>query len=41
MVDRAARFQRLGPNPGGGVERGASGGWWNGLVVVRLVAGIA
>src|SRR5215207_10103871 len=33
--------QRLGPNPWGGAERDQGGCWLNGLVVVRLVAGIA
>jgi hypothetical protein len=32
--------QRLGPKVGGGAKRG-TGCWSNGLVVVRLVAGIA
>jgi hypothetical protein len=33
------RFQLLGPNAGGGVERGLSGCWSCDLVVVRRVAG--
>ena len=39
IVDRYPS-QRLGPNLGGGAERGTGGCWSNGLVVVRLVAGI-
>jgi hypothetical protein len=38
--DREVRFQRLGPNAGGGAERG-TGGCLCDVVVVRLVAGIA
>jgi hypothetical protein len=33
--------QRLGPNARGGAMRGLGGCWSNGLVVVRLVAGMA
>jgi hypothetical protein len=41
VVLRRRPGQRLGPNAGGGVKRGTGGCWWIGLVVVRLVAGIA
>ena len=33
--------QRLGPNAGGGAERGLGGCWSSDVVVVRLVAGTA
>src|SRR5215211_9459763 len=41
VVGPAVRFQRLGPNADGDIDRGTGGCWSNGLVVVRLVARIA
>jgi hypothetical protein len=41
VVGRDARFQRLGPNAGGGAERGMGGCWWGDVVVVCLVGGTA
>ena len=40
-VATEAGFQRLGPNAGGGAERGTGGRWLGDVVVVRLVVGTA
>jgi hypothetical protein len=41
FICREVVFQRLGPNVGGGAERGLAGCSFGDLLVVRLVAGTA